>query len=365
MQAVTEATWLHQVKEKCWAYAGKQQAGGRYDAVSMVIALVIAVQLRTAMGLPSLLQKADLLHGYDLVWRAAVKLGLWKAGVQGLQWLYADSALGLEAFRVRLSSVVGQLCYILEKGVGQGRVTGNALFAILLGPLLTSAHHQCPGTAIQVDQKLLNELAANPSTDTMETLDADAVGQAINHYRADPHGELRQMVVDIKTQPEKQAFLDWTAIRKFLMIQFVDDSFDITSSGPMQARLNKTMTRFCFDWQHRFQGGKKGPQVLPINRPELADGEAGTLCGTKAIGVPKMTTLGILLDKGMSFEPLMSAIMAKMLAQSQKLALGMEATGFGLPFVSANFESRTLSSALYGCEMLASYLRGWPTAAKK
>ena len=42
MQAVTEAAWLHQVKDKCWAYAGKQQAGVRYDAVIMVIALAIA-----------------------------------------------------------------------------------------------------------------------------------------------------------------------------------------------------------------------------------------------------------------------------------------------------------------------------------
>ena len=57
--------------------------------------------------------------------------------------------------------------------------------------------------------------------------------------------------------------------------------------------------------------------------------------------------------------------MAKLLAQSQKLTLAMEATGFGLPFVSANFESRALASALYGCEMLASYFKGWPTAAKK
>ena len=61
-------------------YAGSQQAGGLYDAVLMMIGLVMVAQLRVAKGLPTFLQKADLMQGYDLCWRDAVRYHLSQAG---------------------------------------------------------------------------------------------------------------------------------------------------------------------------------------------------------------------------------------------------------------------------------------------
>ena len=74
LQGFFDAAWLYMVRRQLQDYAGIEQAGGRYDSVLMMLGIVIALQLRHNLGLPSLLEKIDLLQGFDLCWRDAVRL---------------------------------------------------------------------------------------------------------------------------------------------------------------------------------------------------------------------------------------------------------------------------------------------------
>ena len=146
LQGFVDAVFLHSVKDLLTVYAGQQQAGGKYDAVLMVIGMFMALQMRSIDNLPTFVQKADLLHGFDLAWRDAIRIHVWRAGVMGRLWLFADSCLGAEQLRIRLGPVVGNVVELLEFGVGQGRRTGHAFFQALVRPLLDS----CASAAVGV-----------------------------------------------------------------------------------------------------------------------------------------------------------------------------------------------------------------------
>ena len=71
------------------------------------------------MNLPLLLEKADLMHGFDLAWRDAVRLHLSLAGVVGRLWLVADACLQRDMLRVRIGPLVGDLVNLQDVGIGQ------------------------------------------------------------------------------------------------------------------------------------------------------------------------------------------------------------------------------------------------------
>ena len=83
-------------------------------------------------GVRTLVQKADLLHGFDIAWRDAVLLQLRKAGLRGRWWLAAVASLSEERVRVRLGPLVGPLAVLLDFGVGQGKRAGVHLFGALV-----------------------------------------------------------------------------------------------------------------------------------------------------------------------------------------------------------------------------------------
>ena len=55
--------------------------------------VVLALQTRVAQGLPTYVEVADLIHGYELVWRDAIRMHVKWAGVGGGLWLVMDAAL--------------------------------------------------------------------------------------------------------------------------------------------------------------------------------------------------------------------------------------------------------------------------------
>ena len=77
----------------------------------VVIAIVAVIQARLAQGLPTLLEKADLLHGFDLAWRDAVLLHLHWAGISGRAWLVVDAAMASDKFRVRIGAALAMWCH--------------------------------------------------------------------------------------------------------------------------------------------------------------------------------------------------------------------------------------------------------------
>ena len=118
LAGVFDGAWLSLEQQKLEAYTGATQGGGKYDAVLMTLGIVIAMQMRRNMNLPTLLEKCDLLFGFDLAWRDGTRLHIGRAGVRGRMWLVADAAMDEDRFRVRLGPLVGALAVLRGVGIG-------------------------------------------------------------------------------------------------------------------------------------------------------------------------------------------------------------------------------------------------------
>ena len=59
LQDLVDALFLHCVKDLLIEHSGQLQAGGKYDAVLMVIGMYMALQMRGIDKLPTYVQKAD------------------------------------------------------------------------------------------------------------------------------------------------------------------------------------------------------------------------------------------------------------------------------------------------------------------
>ena len=145
---VFDAVWLAAVQGALDQYFGVEQAGGKYDAVLMAIGLLIALQVRSARGLPTLLEKTDLMYGFDLAWRDAVRLHLGRAGIVGRLWLVADACMQNDFLRVRIGPLVGELANLQDVGVGQGRRAAVQLFGLLVRSLIENVHDSTVGVGI-------------------------------------------------------------------------------------------------------------------------------------------------------------------------------------------------------------------------
>ena len=148
LAGVFDAVWLSAVQGALDQYSGVEQAGGKYDAVLMAIGLLIALQVRSSRGLPTLLEKADLMYGFDLAWRDAVRLHLGRAGIVGRLWLVADACMQNDFLRVRIGPLVGELANLQDVGIGQGRRAAVQLFGLLVRSLIENVHDSTVGVGI-------------------------------------------------------------------------------------------------------------------------------------------------------------------------------------------------------------------------
>ena len=130
LEGVCDALWLASTRRRLEEYMGERQSGGRYDYVLVVLGVVLALQERQARGLPTYLEVADLYHGYELVWRDAVRMHVRWAGVGGRFWLVLDAALHSEQVRLKIGGMIGEVTQLNRFSIGQGKRSGVHQFGM-------------------------------------------------------------------------------------------------------------------------------------------------------------------------------------------------------------------------------------------
>jgi hypothetical protein len=86
-------------------YWGPDQYGGCYEAQAPVLAVVILSELRAGAGLDLILNFMDQVHGYDVVPKDDIRLGLFRAGVTGKLWLLLDDQLRHDHVRLAIDAL--------------------------------------------------------------------------------------------------------------------------------------------------------------------------------------------------------------------------------------------------------------------
>ena len=337
LEGFYDAVWLAYAQPLIEAYSGSENAGGKYDAVLMVISIVVALQMGCNAKIRTLLQKADLLHGHDLAWRDAIRLHLRRAGLRGRLWLAADAALGCDTIRVRLGSLVAPVAHLLDFGVGQGRRASTHNFSLLGKALVDSVKEMtCP---IGLDPHPAAVRAYHSHTSQTITPNGP---EDLNYVQetASQEATLARMHPDVPPWDQhldvfhnttgKLCFLDAIANHQFQILQFVDDSFVLQSSEMGVAAVNRGLRRFCALWRHRFQSGRKGPTVLVVGHSRFLGSSCGVLCDVLPQSAESLDVLGI--DRALTFQGLLDERCGRLCSAVRQLVAGLADRGVGLPF---------------------------------
>ena len=71
------------------------------------------------------------------------------------------------------------------------------------------------------------------------------------------------------------------------------------------------------------------------------------MCGETPQAVSSLDLLGILVDKQLTFQPLLDKGCSRLQQGARDLSSAMESAGFGIPYTRAQFGPRVESSALF------------------
>ena len=369
LATVFDAAWLAVTRARLEEYSGSAQAGGKYDAVLMAIGVLMTLQVRRNKKLPTLLQKADLQYGFDLAWRDAVRLHLRYAGVRGRLWLVADAALGKDRLRVRLGPLIGHVATLLDFGIGQGRRSAVHQFGALIRALINVVHEAAVGVGIDVPPpvvRILQDRNAQHGETTVNEIKWSDLKQAVSNVEAQgSDANWDHAISQLDGQAERVTFADIVAKNRFLMMQFVDDTFVLQSSAAGLRGVNKAMENFAYQWRHCFKCGSKRPAVMALDYPGLQEECLGVIAGGHPVLVDKVPVLGVWMDQSLSLQPQLDQVRNRLITKSKELVSSLADLGFGLPTIVGQFSSRVEASALHGAEILASYGGGWRCVAQR
>ena len=298
-----------------------------------------------------------------------------EAGVRGRRWLQLDAQLKADWARVRIGNVVGRAAAILV-GLGQGRRAAGALLGALTKALTSQVEEACLPAAAALPEAARIGLNRESSTAplTMDTPDQDVP----------PVAELRDLLEGLQEGPGHAAdwaaalrsiptstgralFLDLAGRGGHLVSLFIDDLLVLQSSLWGTRRAAEAFTSFVRSWSHAFAKGTKRLKVMAVGAVQPSTDQLGTVAGETMAAAdqedPVLKALGVPIDGDLTFNPLLGQVVAKIREAAPATFAAAESSGFGLPFLVDQWESKVRSKALYGAEFLASHEKGWPTVA--
>ncbi|CAK0877688.1 unnamed protein product [Prorocentrum cordatum] len=271
--------------------------GGVGDALTLVIGLVVHAQLRHAQGLHTWWALADGKWAFDVASRHAMLVGVYNAGVRGPDWLILDDVLE-----------VTPPAQCVEPPRGELQLDGVVQEVSLL-----AAAEESPWP--QARRFLRGVLSALSSQ-----ADRVAVTERLGAY----HVESPQFVDDITTPCPSEG-----AVRAVL-------SEEEWSACSRYAR--RVRARFNYD------RGKTA--VLP-----LLDAAPPLLAGAPVVSAKGL--LGVLVDSGLTFLPLLHSTLARGRSLFDELLQAAECGGFSIPVAAAQVPPRIESVILYASPLLA------------
>ena len=97
MSAIQDSLWLARCKPFLETFSGLNQFGGKYDAIALVLAVLLHVQIRDYQCLLSYVLFADLKHAFDVANKDLMLYMSYLAGITATEWLLLyDFLTGIE-----------------------------------------------------------------------------------------------------------------------------------------------------------------------------------------------------------------------------------------------------------------------------
>ena len=323
LECIFDACWLWRNKSALEMSMGAEQHGGRTDSLLLALSIVTCLQLRMDSKLPTLVKKADLLQGFDLSWRDGCLYQLAQAGVQGRDWLLQDSVFSNDRFRIKLSHLLSPMRTLCQFGIGQGKATSVHLFGTLTQGL-AELYKATPGVELGVPRLFAGAVVpeARPDLAAEGFMRPSALPLACKAVKNTAAGEPSGSQFSEFTISERLVALELNAPHKVGLFQYVDDVFSLSSTTFSLSMACQADHLFENLWRHKFAEGAKGAAVMPVgctcSDPPLPPSRFWST--PKAVDC--LSVLGVLVDKDLSFEPLLAECCARFVKCNGALSAG-------------------------------------------
>ena len=355
LSSLQDSLWMGRCKPFLDQYTGHMQFGGKFDAVAVVVTLVLHAQLRQYQGLLTYLLFADLKYAFDVADWNLMLLSCFSAGVVGKEWLLLDDFFQQDHAAVVIS---GFLSTILKgsAGIPQGRrfsmhafmssmhVLRQVMDAVaatsraLLPDFARAAMEGCWTRFIPAPPPEAPSCSVDPmqcATTIKQFLDRGEVGTA------------RSLAVHALDNME--SFHDRVLCMEVLGVEsvgplfFVDDvSAPYPDAQSVEAVLNEGLGKYARLAKAAFNFGPSKTATMACFDAPPAEGH-----------VPVYKLLGIEIDPWLSFSKRLDKVCVLGRTAFEEFFHMAESTGLSIPVEALEVPRRVEPAVLYGAELLA------------
>ena len=235
LAAITDGLIILRHGERLQIYWGADQYGGRYDAQAPILVVVLLSELRAAAGLDLIINFKDQIHGYDVVPKDDIRLGLFRARVRGRFWMLLDDQLRTDQVRLNLHYLSSTWEHP-KAGIGQGRRSSSHLFNTAARQFRDELNTYSPGVGVPSSsmQRDILDIAASinpPSDQVLHANDAAGILPAMRSFIHDPLSSA-MILSTLPSHACRMLALDLISITKIQCVQYSDDNATPSSSWP-------------------------------------------------------------------------------------------------------------------------------------
>jgi hypothetical protein len=361
MAAVQDALWLARCRGVLERFAGPEQVGGRSDAQSLLLAMIIHAQLREHQGLPTFWVFTDLKWAFDLMTHDCLLLACFQAGVVAEEWLLLDDMLFQDCQSVQLMGYLSGV-FSLRRGTGQGRKWSghivNANMRWLRDDMLacsTPARAWLPPYAAEVlrDAELLTP--ACPEADAHDRAACVVTALSLRRRECEEGSPWRatratavRLLAALPAEAARWEVLELMGRGPLGPVQLADDTTAVCSCAEAAASIIRDgCSRFARRAHATFNYGPNKTAVMQIGVAKTAS-EAD-------VGGPlvrRYRNLGVLFDDELTFSPRMRELRCQGAALCNELVQTANSAGFPLSVQAREVTTRVGSAILYAAEVL-------------
>ena len=143
MSAIQDSLWLARCKPFLETFSGLGQFGGKYDAIALVLAVLLHVQISDYQGLLSYILFADLKHAFDVANKDLMLYMSYLAGVTATEWLLLYDFFDQDRAAVQVGGFLTGLMKFAA-GIPQGRRFSLHTFTAAMRALRMIMESTCP-----------------------------------------------------------------------------------------------------------------------------------------------------------------------------------------------------------------------------
>ena len=359
MSVVQDRLWLSRTRDALDKFSGEFQVGGKSDAISLILAIVIVSQLRFHQGLPTILDFADQKWAYDTASLVCLLLATYEAGVVGGAWLLLDDFMRMDSQFVELRDLRSAL-FKLEAGVAQGKVWATHVFNALQAWLrdaveaaIIPAHAWLPPFARQVlDAAALVAGVSSIVAAPRAPREAWKIAQKVVRVavgEAPPWRKAVQLLVDqlalLSHESDRLAVLERLGHHPQSPYQYVDDFTNISpGAGASTAVKSHGYTAYASKARMQFNKGVRKTASMPLF------GTPGSDMGA----VPNVSSyplLGVTLDSWLTMSPFFTATCHTAGTKFKDMHAAAKVSGLSMFIQAAQVSCDILPFMLYGAAL--------------